>query len=111
MTRQDLQWRHRGACNRMSPELFYISSDTNPQHARNQNQSAREVCGSCDVRDECFDWGIKHEKYGVWGGTSESERRNIRRQLGIVRRNVSDGTVQTLVELGKLVAARQKVVA
>ena len=99
MTRQDLQWRYRGACNGVSPGLFYISFDTNPQHARDQNQNAKALCASCVVKDECFDWGIRYEKYGVWGGTTETERRKIRRQLGIVRRSVSDGTVQTLVEL------------
>jgi hypothetical protein len=39
---------------------------------------ARKVCAGCVVRSECADYG-RGEHYGIWGGTSENERRRIRR--------------------------------
>lgn len=40
---------------------------------------AKEVCARCTVRDECLEFGL-HEHSGVWGGTSERQRREIRRK-------------------------------
>lgn len=42
---------------------------------------AKAICAVCEVRAECLDWAIEHsEKYGIWGGLSERERRHIRRR-------------------------------
>jgi WhiB family redox-sensing transcriptional regulator len=43
---------------------------------------ARAVCAACPVRPDCLQWAITNgERFGVWGGTSERERRRIRRRL------------------------------
>jgi WhiB family redox-sensing transcriptional regulator len=39
----------------------------------------RIFCGNCPVREQCLDYGLM-ENYGIWGGTSERERRRIRRE-------------------------------
>lgn len=41
---------------------------------------AREICAECPARDACADHGLA-EHHGVWGGTSERERRRLRRKL------------------------------
>ena len=41
---------------------------------------ARDICAECPAKDACADHGLA-EKYGVWGGTSEKERRRLRRKL------------------------------
>jgi WhiB family redox-sensing transcriptional regulator len=37
------------------------------------------VCAGCPVRERCLDYAIEHVEIGVWGGTSERERRGMRR--------------------------------
>lgn len=45
---------------------------------------ARHICRNCHVLLECAQWGLEHEPYGVWGGLSPRDRREIRRERGIV---------------------------
>lgn len=44
------------------------------------NREAREICAECPARDACADHGLD-ERHGVWGGTSEKERRRLRRKV------------------------------
>ncbi|MCW2712191.1 MAG: transcription factor WhiB, partial [Marmoricola sp.] len=40
------------------------------------------VCLRCEVRENCLAWAMEaREDYGVLGGLSESERRELRRSL------------------------------
>ncbi len=45
---------------------------------------AKKICMECPVLDKCAEWGILHEKYGVWGGLSPRDRMAIRKQRGII---------------------------
>ena len=47
---------------------------------------AKSICGSCIHRTECAEWGINKERFGIWGGLIESQRRLIRRQRNITLR-------------------------
>jgi hypothetical protein len=49
---------------------------------------ARNVCNSCTHKIECQQWGIQHEKYGIWGGLTEGEREPIRKRLNIIVKEV-----------------------
>ena len=49
-----------------------------------QTQVAKKICGSCTHKIECQQWGLKHERFGIWGGLSESDRRPIRKRLNII---------------------------
>jgi WhiB family redox-sensing transcriptional regulator len=42
------------------------------------------VCGNCVHKSECADWGVRNERFGIWGGLTEPERRDIRKQLNII---------------------------
>ena len=55
-------------------ELFYADEDTEPE----QIAQAKAICCTCPVRQRCLDVNL-HEQYGVWGGTTESERRILRK--------------------------------
>lgn len=47
---------------------------------------AKQVCGDCPVRAACLEYALEHnEEFGVWGGTSENERRRIRTRRRIER--------------------------
>jgi WhiB family redox-sensing transcriptional regulator len=69
--RPSADWRLLAACRGLDTKLFF------PERGEDQS-AARAVCGGCPVRAECLADGI-HEKNGVWGGTSERERRALRR--------------------------------
>lgn len=42
------------------------------------------LCEGCPVQTACREWGIAHEEYGVWGGTTATDRERIRRDRGQV---------------------------
>lgn len=68
------KWRARARCRGTDPELFHPS--------RGEDTTVpKDVCRQCAVRDDCLDEALaRNEKFGVWGGKSERERRRIRRQ-------------------------------
>jgi hypothetical protein len=55
-----------------------------PDGDGNHVDRARRVCKGCPVKEACLEWALRHEQFGVWGGTSESERKQLRRRRGIV---------------------------
>lgn len=71
----DLTWRLRGACRGLDPEIFYSASEDVGV------DRAKEVCGSCVVRQQCLEYALANrESEGIWGGATEKERRRILRQ-------------------------------
>lgn len=45
---------------------------------------AKTICNSCPHKQECGQWGIKHERFGIWGGLGERERHIARKRLNII---------------------------
>jgi WhiB family transcriptional regulator, redox-sensing transcriptional regulator len=67
-------WRSSAACRTADPELFFPVSSVGP--AEEDIAQAKAVCGSCGVRRQCLQFALAtHQMYGVWGGTTEEERR------------------------------------
>jgi WhiB family redox-sensing transcriptional regulator len=74
-----MDWRHRAACRDEDPELFFPIGNTGP--ALLQIEEAKAVCRSCAVMDDCLAWALESgQDAGVWGGTSEDERRALKRR-------------------------------
>ena len=46
--------------------------------------AAKSICNQCSHKTECAEWGIKHERHGIWGGLSGNDRRTIRRKRNII---------------------------
>ncbi len=47
------------------------------------------MCRGCVVREECLEFALANgEKFGIWGGMSERERRRVRRQRALARRTL-----------------------
>ena len=75
-----LDWRVDAACRDTDPALFFPVGVTGP--AVDQIASAKQVCFSCLCKDKCLDFALStNQDTGVWGGTSEEERRVTRRGL------------------------------
>ena len=81
----DYTWRNEAVCKDTDPELFFPVGTTG--QALLQIDRAKEVCCECPVKVRCLDFAIEtNQDSGIWGGTSEEERRNIRRQIAARKR-------------------------
>ena len=72
-------WRQSAACRHSDPNLFFPIGDTGPavEHA----EAAKAVCRQCPVRVDCLEYALtSNQDTGVWGGTTEEDRRKLRRQ-------------------------------
>ncbi|MEU6556497.1 WhiB family transcriptional regulator [Streptomyces sp. NPDC046915] len=79
-------WRNHAACRHEDPDLFFPVGTTGP--ALWQERQAKAVCGRCPVRDQCLDWAMDTgQTLGIWGGTTEGERRALRRRASSRRRS------------------------
>ena len=75
-----IDWQTDAACRDTDPALFFPVGTTGP--AIEQIASAKQVCFSCVCQDECLDFALAtNQDTGIWGGTSEEERRIIRRRI------------------------------
>ena len=84
----DNDWRDQSACRDTDPDLFFPVGTTGP--AIEQIDNAKAVCGQCDVRQPCLEFALtSNQDSGIWGGTSEEERRKLRRQWLAARRRAS----------------------
>ena len=78
-------FRESGACNGMDPEIFYPRRGDSPA-------SAKQVCHVCPVKRQCLEYALQtDERYGIWGGASEHERRQLKRE----RSRAIEATVHT----------------
>jgi WhiB family transcriptional regulator, redox-sensing transcriptional regulator len=70
-------WRDEAACRGIDPELFFPVGHAGP--ALRQIGQAKQLCAGCPVRMPCLEWALDSgQEAGVWGGTSEDERRVLR---------------------------------
>jgi WhiB family redox-sensing transcriptional regulator len=71
-------WRPRSACRDTDPDLFFPIGTTGI--ALDQIAAAKEVCSACEVQGACLEFALAtNQESGVWGGTSEEERRKLRK--------------------------------
>jgi WhiB family transcriptional regulator, redox-sensing transcriptional regulator len=80
----DTEWMAEGKCSEVTPSVFFPSDGVGVD-------VARKICQDCEVRGPCLEYALVNRiDHGVWGGTSERERRRILRQrrLGAARSGV-----------------------
>ncbi|MGI5372951.1 WhiB family transcriptional regulator [Streptomyces sp. CA-251387] len=74
-------WRDYAACRHEDPDLFYPIGTSGPTVL--QTEQAKAVCRRCSVREQCLRWALDQKQFiGIWGGTSEDERRALRQRAG-----------------------------
>lgn len=70
----ELSWQERALCAQTDPEAFF------PEKG-GSTREAKKVCVSCEVRAECLEYALENdERFGIWGGLSERERRKLKRR-------------------------------
>lgn len=68
-------WRDRALCAQTDPEAFF------PEKG-GSTREAKKMCLGCPVRSECLEYALSNdERYGIWGGLSERERRRLKRDI------------------------------
>ncbi len=73
----EMGWQEKALCAQTDPEAFF------PEKG-GSTREAKKVCLSCEVRADCLDYALKNdERFGIWGGLSERERRRIRRASAV----------------------------
>jgi WhiB family redox-sensing transcriptional regulator len=71
---EELAWQERALCAQTDPEAFF------PEKG-GSTREAKRVCMSCDVRPECLSYALANdERFGIWGGLSERERRRVKKR-------------------------------
>ena len=66
-------WQEQALCAQTDPEAFF------PEKG-GSTREAKRICSGCEVRAECLEYALANdERFGIWGGLSERERRRLRR--------------------------------
>ena len=69
-------WQEQALCAQTDPEAFF------PEKG-GSTREAKRICMACGVRDECLEYALSNdERFGIWGGLSERERRKLKKRLG-----------------------------
>ena len=67
-------WQERALCAETDPEAFF------PEKG-GSTREAKRICTGCEVKAECLEYALSNdERFGIWGGLSERERRRLRRR-------------------------------
>ena len=68
-------WQERALCAQTDPEAFF------PEKG-GSTREAKKVCTGCEVRAECLEYALANdERFGIWGGLSERERRKLKKRV------------------------------
>jgi WhiB family redox-sensing transcriptional regulator len=69
-----LAWQSDSLCAQTDPEAFF------PEKG-GSTRDAKKICASCEVRARCLEYALQNdERFGIWGGLSERERRKLRKR-------------------------------
>lgn len=70
---ETLPWASQAKCLQADPETFF------PEKG-GSTREAKRICALCEVREECLEFALDNEeRFGIWGGLSERERRREKR--------------------------------
>jgi WhiB family redox-sensing transcriptional regulator len=71
---EEPHWTERALCAQTDPEAFF------PEKG-GSTREAKRICSGCEVRAECLEFALHNdERFGIWGGLSERERRRLRKR-------------------------------
>lgn len=67
------EWQERARCSQTDPDAFFPEKGAS-------TRDAKRICLRCEVKPECLEYALSHdERFGIWGGLSERERRKLSR--------------------------------
>jgi WhiB family redox-sensing transcriptional regulator len=86
-----MDWKALGNCRGEDPNSFY------PENNRWAEQERKKICRGCPVFAQCMDHAIRYDELGIWGGTTDRERRKIKARY--VRPSASKDLATALMSL------------
>ena len=70
----ELSWQERALCAQTDPEAFF------PEKG-GSTRDAKRICTGCNVKAQCLEYALANdERFGIWGGLSERERRKLKKR-------------------------------
>lgn len=85
----DADWFNDAECKGTDPDMFFPTQGETPE------PEALAACDRCPVTTQCLQWALAHKEPGIWGGTTDRQRRTMR-QYGLTeppaRRGAGTGT-------------------
>ena len=78
---EGMDWRNNAACRGVDPDLFFPLGTSGASLL--QIDEAKQICRTCPVRAPCLRWALDSGDAGVWGGTTEDERRKHRQSSAL----------------------------
>ena len=85
-------WQRHAACRGMDLTGFFHPDGERGARRRERVAGAKQVCADCPVITQCCDWARQvEEPYGVWGGESEDERREVLARRHVARHHDTSG--------------------
>lgn len=90
LTKSD--WQVMAVCLKADPELFHPEAEQvgrkgrgAKQRLRDAEEQAKRICHTCPVRSACLQYALDHHEHGIWGGLTEDERAEVKRQRAVRR--------------------------
>jgi WhiB family redox-sensing transcriptional regulator len=68
-----VSWKALGACRGQDQSLFF----PDPTQGQRAAVAAKKICSGCFVKGQCLDFALAHHEVGIWGGTTDKERKRI----------------------------------
>ena len=75
----EINW-DRAECKGAPTHLFYVIEEERSALQLIGADTLRRICGSCPILEDCLDYGMRNENYGMWGGLMTKERNALKSQ-------------------------------
>lgn len=73
---EGLEWQEGALCAQTDPEAFFPDPGGN-------TKEIKKICSKCDAKEDCLEYALENdERWGIWGGLTERERRRLKRRAG-----------------------------
>jgi WhiB family redox-sensing transcriptional regulator len=76
----DVGWMARSVCGGQDLELFFGPDGERQVDREVREVYATQVCFGCPVIKDCFEYAMERKESGVWGGSTDDERKSVRRR-------------------------------
>lgn len=79
MTDEDMSWLEEAACKGKPTSMFFPERPTpEATSPMTEIKAALAICATCSVIQPCLDYALERKEPGIWGGTTENERRKMK---------------------------------
>ena len=91
-------WMSQGRCAEIDPNLFFAE-----YKGDKHGYLAKRICETCEVKDVCLEYAMNVlpvDDFGIWGGTSEVDRKVIRAQRkGINTIDLAEAEIDEVLDI------------